>query len=322
VVSEMLASITPELLTAYPDQRELYRKLSQFTSLPEDSLLLTAGSDSAIKLVYETFVAPGDEVVFLEPTYAMIEVYADLFEARKQKVGYTAQLDLRFDELLERITSKTRVAFIANPNQPSGTVLRNGQLEELLERTSSTGTLLVMDEAYQHFSATPSALELVKNHDNLVVTQTFSKAFGLASVRLGFLAAHPAHIDQLYKSKPLCDINLLAVKCGEYLLDHYDPIVGEYVRSVRQAKVYLTRELKTLGIQVIPSEANFIHFRLGAQDDAGRIAARMKERGYLIRTAGTGLPAVLEGCIRITVGPLEQMKEFLTTFFQVIQKRI
>jgi len=313
----MLSTLTNEVIPMYPDQSPLYIKLSKFLNIDIDNLLLTPGSDSAIKSIYETYVSAGDKVIYLWPTYAMIDVYADMFEAEKVKIEYSSELELDFEKLLGEIDEKSKVVFIANPNQPTGTLLEKKHITDLIEKTKKTGTLLVFDEAYQPFSNQESCIKYINEFSNVMVVQTFSKAFGLASVRLGYIVTQSININWLYKVKSYADINLFALKLGEYLLDNYW-IVEDYVQDVNTSKNLLESEMRIQGIETIKGFANFAHLKFPAKYDLELLAKRMKDKGYLIRTTGSGLPAVLEGCIRITVGPPEQMKEFLTDFKSII----
>ena len=313
----MLATLTNEVIPMYPDQSSLYKKLSKFLDIDIDNLLLTAGSDSAIKSIYETYVSVGDKVIYLWPTYAMIDVYADMFEAEKVKIEYSSKLELDFEKLIAEIDEKSKVVFIANPNQPTGTLLKQKHIDDLIKKTDQTDTLLVFDEAYQQFSNEESCIKYVNQFSHVMVVQTFSKAFGLASVRLGYIVTQEININWLYKVKSYADINLFALKLGEYLLDNYW-VVEDYIQNVKASKDLLESEMKTQGIDTIKGFANFAHLKFPVKYDLELLAKRMKDKGYLIRTTGSGLPAVLEGCIRITVGPPEQMKEFLIDFKSII----
>ena len=317
VYDEMLSKIKNESIPMYPDQSSLYRKLSSFLDIDVENLLLTPGSDSAIKSIYETYVKSGDKVIYLWPTYAMIDVYADMFEAKKVKIGYSSELELDFEKLMEEINNDCKAVFVANPNQPTGTLLEKEQIEELINKTKKTNTLLVFDEAYQQFSNQDSSKKYVDNFSHIIVVQTFSKAFGLASARLGYIITQKTNIDWLFKVKPYADINLFALKLGEYLLDNYW-IVEKYVKDVNSSKDLLETEMKKLGIVTMKGFANFAHLKFPATYDLELVAKQMKDKGYLIRTTGSGLPAVLEGCIRVTVGPPEQMELFLNDFKNTI----
>ena len=317
VYEEMLSILKNESIPMYPDQSSLYRKLSSFLNVDIDNLLLTPGSDSAIKSIYETYVSSGDKVVYLWPTYAMIDVYADMFEAEKVKIGYSPELELDFEKLLGEINSECKAVFVANPNQPTGTLLKKEEIEELINKTKKTDTLLVFDEAYQQFSNQESCKKYVNDFSHIIVVQTFSKAFGLASARLGYIITQKININWLYKVKPYADINLFALKLGEYLLDNYW-VVEKYVEDVNASKDLLESEMKTQGVVTIKGFANFAHLKFPAKYDLDLIANQMKDKGYLIRTTGSGMPAVLEGCIRVTVGPPKQMTRFISDFKNTI----
>ena len=313
----MLKTLSNESLTMYPDQSPLYNKLSEFLAINKDYLLLAPGSDAAIKSIYETYVESGDGVLYLWPTYAMIDVYADMFEAKKVKIGYSDDLELDFKSLIDHLEDDIKVVFIANPNQPTGTLLTEEQIEQLIQKTKETKSLLVFDEAYQAFSGHDSAVKYVKENPHIMVVQTFSKAIGLASVRLGYIVTQPININWLYKVKSYADINLFAVKIGEYLLDNYS-VVEEYIDSVNRSKDMLELELGKLGIEIIKSYTNFVHLKFPEYYDLDLIAKKMKSKGYLIRTTGSGLPAVLEDCIRVTVGPPEQIKLFIKNLLPLL----
>jgi histidinol-phosphate aminotransferase len=317
--SIMMRGITPELLTIYPDQNPLYQKLSRFLGIPSTRILLTPGSDSAIKTIFETYVNPGDQVIFPKPTYAMVDVYAHMFEADITNVGYTSELVFKFDSLIQNITKKTRLVFIANPNQPTSTLLTKKEFETLLEKTHYSGTLLVVDEAYIEFAEPDyNTLEYVDSHDNLFITRTFSKGFGLASARLGYIVTQEHNIDFLYRVKPLFDINLFSLKCGEFLIDRHD-IVEKYVQSVKQGKRAIHDSMHHLGIHYIDGHTNFIHLKIPTDLDGMRIAEKLREQGYDVRITGMGLPAVIDDCIRITVGPEREMIKFLSVFKKILK---
>jgi len=310
IYKDMLKTVNASLLPMYPDQQPLYQKLARFFHLAEDYFLLSAGSDAAIKMIFETYIEPEDEVILLDPTYAMVEVYANMFGANQVKVGYDSELNLDFSNLIGRITSQTKMVILANPNQPTGTILTQTQIVELLKKAKATNTLVVLDEAYQPFSGQDSAAKYVCDYDNLIVVQTFSKALGLASLRLGFLVSQPVNLNYLYRVKTHSDINLFAAKFGEYLLDHFQ-IVDDYVESIQKSKQWLAKKLKKMGLVAILGHANFIHIKFPAQYDLKVITTKLKQNKFLVRVAGDGLPAALEGCMRITLGPPNQMKEFV-----------
>jgi len=316
-VSAIFQTITPADLTRYPDQSSLYEKLSNFLRLPLQQILLSNGADSGLKIIFETFVSEGDEILFLDPTYAMVKVYSHMYGCAQQSVSFGEHLDLDLEELLGSISKTTKAVIIANPNQPTGTVLRAEWINALLKKTAECGALLVIDEAYIEFSGQVSSLEILKQHSNLCVLRTFSKAWGLAGVRLGFIAASVSLIHQMKKVKPLLDINIIAIRAASYLIDHYD-LVESYVDDVIYSRDFLTRELKHNKIDVLPSKTNFLHIRPPSDILLNDIEKTLTKKGYRFRFGG-GSAAILDGCLRLTVGPKQQMEPLLKELLTVIQ---
>ena len=309
VTAEMVARITPEMLVSYPFSESLYRKLARWLGLAREMLLLTNGSDAAIKSVFEAYVAPGDEVVCLSPTYAMYSVYCEMFGASRQEVALGPDLRLEVGEVLERIGPRTRLVALANPNQPTGTVFAPQDLIRLVEHCSRLDVLALVDEAYYPFYE-ETMLPLVGRFSNLIVTRSFSKACGLPSVRLGYLAGHPEHVSQLFKTKTAHDLNAFALALGEYIVDH-DWLLWNYVEQVRAGRDYLEGAFQRLGLEPLRSQANFMLIRLPEGCPPQGVIDALKEEGYLIR--GPFAPP-LERCIRVTVGPEEQMRDFMEGF--------
>ena len=309
VFREIMGLFKPSDLNKYPDQSALYRKLSEFVELPEENLLLVSGADSGLKILFETFVQPRDKVVVLEPTYAMIQVYARIFGARVVTVGYSRELVLDLRELNKSCCSDTKMAVLPNPNQPTGTLLPKDVLEKLIQKAVDNDFLLVLDEAYGEFSNHESAVRLVKERNNLCVLRTFSKAWGLAGVRLGYMVGEAALIKEVRKVKPLLDINMFAIKTASFLIDRYD-LVQDYVAEVCLGREYVVSKLEQAGFECISGCANFIHVRLPNNVRPEHIETRLSNEGFRVRTAGD-TATVLDGCIRATIGPRAQMRDFV-----------
>ena len=308
-IKNMFSHLKSKDLTMYPDQTPIYKAISEFLNISQDKLLLTPGSDVAIKYIFETFVQNDDSVLILWPTYAMADVYTKMFGAKTIKINYDQKLNLNFDELL-RVQQKARLVYIANPNQPTGTIFSENRIKQLLSNAEKNNVIVVIDEAYLPFSDGKSSINIIDDYSNLIIIQTFSKAIGMASIRLGFIVSQPQNISWLNKVKPIHDINLFALTVGTYMLNNYH-IVEDYINDVKQSKIYIEKELKKYGINCILGHTNFIHLKFPDKYDIDVTVKKMKDSGYLLRTSSSGLPAVLEGCIRITVGPIEQMKTFV-----------
>ena len=189
VVEAVRAGIDSTLLTDYPSLDELYEDLARLLAMPRERLLLTAGSDAAFRALHQAYVRPGDRVVMLDPSYAMYPIYTRMFDAEPVQVPFGDDLSLDPDALLDATNVGVRMVLLANPNQPTGTRLPEDILRAVLDRAAGCEALVVVDEAYFPFSRT-TVLPWVAEHPHLVVTRTFSKAWGLAGLRVGAVAAH------------------------------------------------------------------------------------------------------------------------------------
>ena len=307
MTAALMARITPEMLVSYPSPGPLYQKLTRHLGVDREMLLLTNGSDAGIKAIFETYIEAGHEVLHLAPTYAFYSVYSGMFGALEKEISFDANLEIDIQAFLDAIRPSTRLVALANPNQPTGTALSPSQMYALLQRCANTETLLLVDEAYYPFYE-HSAADLVEEFPNLIVSRTFSKAWGVASIRLGFLLSHPKNIDYLSRTKSLSDINCFALKIGEFLLDN-DHLMTEYVEDVNRGKQHLVSALRKINLQPLNSHTNFLLVRFPAGVNLTKLVSLLKREGYLVRGPYEDFPFL--GCIRITVGPEAQMRTFM-----------
>lgn len=314
VVGEIFGKISPEELSRYPDQSVLYEKLAPFLGIDVSQLLLVPGSDSGLKYIFDVFVEKEDEVVHLDPTYGMIPVYIEMFGAKSKTVSFSTDLELNTTALADQITQKTKLVVLANPNQPTGTVIKSMVLRSIIERSQELGSLCVIDEAYIEFSEEESSISMVEDYSNLIVMRTFSKAWGLAGIRLGYLVSRSCLIDELKKVKPLLDINIFAIKAAECLIRNYDE-VRKYIEDVKRARQRAIDRLETAGILSVGSHGNFLHVHLPKEKNEKSVIEELLRDGYRVRTAD-GTSTVLDGCIRFTVGDISQVDNFLNNLIK------
>lgn len=308
VVRAALARVTPDGLATYPELEPLYDKLATVLGLSPDELLLTCGSDAAIKATYEVFVAPGDRVILLRPTYAMFHVYAEMFGAVPIDVSYRADLTLDAAGIPDLITPRVSLVALANPNSPTGTVIAEADLLAVVERAAACDVVVLIDEAYFPFHP-GTLLPYIRRYENLVVTRSLSKAFGLGALRVGLAAAGAGLIELLAKVRPLYEVDGVAAAIAAEVLDHPD-LVDRYVGEVREGGAYLARELPRLGLPTISGAANFLLVRVESEARGTRLRSALAQRGILI---GGSLAPPLDGYLRITVGPVHQMQTLVET---------
>ncbi len=314
VLDAVWKTITPEEVVAYPALEGVYAKLAASLKVSRDMLLLTYGSDTAIRMIYDTYVNPGEEVVMLNPSYGMFAVYSDMFGAKKVFVEYNADFSLPVERVIEKINANTKLVILANPNH-TGTAMSETEIIAVIKAAAKHNALVVVDEAYHYFYEGTMMGHLTA-YDNLIIVRTLSKAYGIAPLRVGYLASQACNINNLYKVKLTHDITSVSAKFTEYFIDHPE-IAAAHVKDVNEGKAYLTEAFKTIGGHVYPSVANFVFIRLPADLNAAKIVKALEARHVWIKGPFKGVP--VDGLIRITVGPRSQMELFMEHFKAVIK---
>lgn len=286
----------------YPDplQGEVKQALSAVKGVDPDSIFLGNGSDEAIDLLFRAFCEPGcDNVVAIDPTYGMYEVCAAINNVAYRKVPLDEAFRFRADDMLRKADAQTKLMFLCSPNNPTGNSLDRAEVERLLDAFDG---LVVVDEAYIDFSSEPSMLGQLKERPNLVILQTFSKAWGCAGIRLGIACAHPEVIAILNKIKYPYNVNLLTQREALHMLQQ--PLqVRQWVEVLLKERERLMEAFAELPccLQVYPTDANFFLARV---TDANGIYARLVEQGIIVRNRSH--ITLCDNCLRITVGTSEE----------------
>jgi len=303
-VAEFLKTrINEGQLAVYPEYTEAKRELAAHFGVAETEMLLTNGTDEAIQVLMNTFVDDDDEVIILQPSYAMYKFYAELAGAKIREVRYyNGSLEFPLEELLGAIRSETRALLISNPNNPTGTAVNLEGIERILKR--AVGTAVLIDEAYFEFF-TITALQLVGKYPNLFVSRTFSKVYGMAAMRLGCLFSNAANIAAALKVQSPYSVNMLAALAARVAVrdTHY---IASYVAEVLAAREFLYAGLQRVGIPFYRSEGNFVLVRLG--DRAAEVCDQLRAAGALVRDRSYELA----GCVRVTVGTRAQTRRLVT----------
>jgi histidinol-phosphate aminotransferase len=300
-VLRTLRGLGSEALAVYPEYQEALPKLARHFKVGPDELTLTNGTDEAIQLVVNTYVNAGDRVIVLRPSYAMYRFYAQVAAAQVDEVDYNADLSFPKNELLRRITSRTRAILIANPNNPTGTSATPPQLKALLR--AAPRAAVMVDEAYFEFSG-ETVLPWIARFPNLFVSRTFSKAYGLAGLRVGCLFSRTENMASIRKGQSPYSVNAVAASAAlEAIRDQ--AFVKKYAAEVLRARRLLCAELDRLGWKYFPSDANFVLVQFGKA--APSVRNLLEERDILVRDRTYELP----GCVRITVGTVAQTRKLV-----------
>lgn len=315
-VAELQSRLTSATASIYPTPVVLRDELADALDLPPESLLVTPGTDAALRAVHLAFVDSGARVVRLDPTYAMIPVYGRMFGANDVPVGFNRELELDTGALLDAIEPGTRLVILANPNQPTGTVLDGGVLEELAGRCAETGALLVLDEAYHGFSRV-TGVPLLARSEHVVVLRTFSKAAGLAGLRVGYAAGSPAVVRALGNVRSAGEVNAVGIEAARLVVAHPE-VVDDYVRLVDEGRRVLEQRVKALDVVPLATAANFLNLRLPGSASPIDVVEGLRRLGYLVR--GPFDELCLAGSIRVTLGPPDLMGAFADALEEVFSE--
>jgi len=296
----------------YPDplQWELKKKIASIKSVKPENILLGNGSDECIDLLIRAFCEPQlDNIVICPPTYGMYEVYANINNVPLKRVPLTPNYQLDLEALSESVDERTKLIFLCSPNNPTANSLIREDVEMILNNFDG---LVVIDEAYINFSRQRSFIPDLQDYPNLVIMQTFSKAWGLAALRLGMTIASPEIIDILNKIKPPYNINQATQELAMKALDNLDD-VNAMIKEIVAERELLTKELQELPLveKVYPSDANFV---LAKVSDALSIYNFLKAHGIIVRNRSNVI--LCEGCLRITIGTPPENKELLAKLKQ------
>ena len=292
-VLECLRQLNAEQLARYPERQSREKIVAEFLGVARSETLLTNGVDEAIHLLCETYLEPEDEALIVVPTFSMYKIYAAATGARVIEIPAGNDFQFPSQDVLGCITARTRLIAVANPNNPTGSLAPQEDLLRIAR--SAPHAAVLIDEAYFEFSG-QTLLEYWREVPNLFVARTFSKAYGLAGLRIGVLLGDAEQIRSVRRVSSPYNLNGVALACLPDALADQD-YVRQYVSEVCAGRERLQNTLRSAGIPFWPSHANFVLARFGLP----RFAQSMRQRGILVRDRSSDHGC--EGCVRITLGP-------------------
>ena len=291
----------------YPDplQKTVKLALSEIKRVPENQILLGNGSDEVLDLLFRAFCEPNiDNVITLPPTYGMYGVLANLNAIENREVLLNEMFEPQVDKILAKVDQNTKIIFLCSPNNPTGNSFADESIVTLLKNFNG---IVVLDEAYVDFSDKESWLQEINDYPNLVITQTLSKAFGMAGIRLGILYAATEIITVLNKIKPPYNINELTQQKALDRIVNFDIVKSEITNILSEKEVLIKQLLEVSFIQkIFPTDANFILIKV---DDANKRYRQILEKGIVIRNRTND--ALCENCLRITIGTTIENKKLI-----------
>jgi histidinol-phosphate aminotransferase len=304
VVRALRLALNPEMLTRYPEYDEGRQTLAAYFGVAPEELVLTNGTDDAIKTLCDTFVDPGDGLLVPAPTFPVYEFFHSVAGGKTLRIRYDGNFHLpstRFVSTLKR--RRVRWVALANPNNPTGTQISHADLKAIL--LAAPETLVLVDEAYYDFSG-QTVLPWIRKYPNLIVSRTFSKAFGLAALRLGCLFANAEIVEAMRRGQNPFAVNSLALICAGVAIRH-DAQVRKYASQIRSNRAEFSRWLDAWEIPYVPSSANFVLTRVGSH--APEIARRLRAKGILVRD--WSYDPHLKGYLRFTIGSVAQTRRLM-----------
>jgi len=311
----VLSKISKVELSRYPDPlaEKLRIKFGKFTNVPARKVFVGNGTDEIIWLILLAFVEADEEILTFAPTFSMYRVFAELLDLRVREVSLEPDFSLNIDKFLKKISAKTKLIFLCSPNNPTGQILPKSDLEKIL----ASGKIIVLDEAYIEFAPGKSVTKLLTEYPNLIVLRTFSKAWGLAGLRVGCGLMDPAAIAVLAKVRAPYSVDALSQKFALDALSNSKKMVAT-VKKILAEKEKLTAQLWFLGLIVFPSDANFVLVQFPPEVSASRIQKKLLVKfGIVIRDFSD--KKLLHNCLRITIGTPVENSRFLTALTKIIK---
>lgn len=312
-VLEAINNIKEEEIAAYPEYKRFNARLASSIKVKPEQIMVTNASDEAMMVIMHAYVEKGDEVIIPTPTFAMFKFYAQIVDAKLKEVLYASNLTFPAKKVLDSIGKKTRLVILCNPNNPTGTLIDKKDIVKIVEKAQKANALVLLDEAYYQYSGA-ECLDLINRYDNLMIIRTFSKAYGLGGLRLGYIVSNEQIIKNLLKTGSPYSVNTVAIVAASVAIKD-DDYVKWYVNEVKKAKKVMYDELRKLRIKTYPTAANFLIAKFPKRADD--IEKGLKERGILVRNR-SDYP-LLKDCLRIGIGTVKQTRELINALKEALK---
>jgi histidinol-phosphate aminotransferase len=301
-VRRALAKLTAKQIAMYPEYQAPTQRLARYFRVRPQELLLTNGGDDALRVFFDTFVDSGSAILICEPTFPMYRYYAEIYGARISVLRYGRQMEFPLNDALAALRKKPRVLFIANPNNPTGTLLPPQAIRKILN--AATHTVVVIDEAYAEFSGV-TVVPGIRKYPQLYVARTFSKVAGLAALRLGAVIACKSSLSLVRRAMPPFPVNLAALAAAEAAINDRSTM-QRYVRDIKRTRAWFAAELQRLNVKSYPSAGNFLLADFGAGGPA--LFQKLEKQGILLRDKSNDIGS---GFVRVTIGTSSELQRLL-----------
>ena len=302
VARKALRELSSKELAMYPEYQAPTQTLAKYFGVKPEELLLTNGGDDALRVFFDTFVEPGSHILICEPTFPMYRYYAEIAGARVAALRYSREMEFPLAAVLKALRNRPCVFFLANPNNPTGTLVEKSAIATILKTASHTA--VVLDEAYADFSGV-TVVPWIRRHANLFVVKTFSKAAGLAGLRLGAVIAQSESLAFVKRAMPPFPVNAAALAAGVAAVRERRTI-ERYIRDTKRLRKWFAAELSRREVRVFPGKGNFLLADFG--EVGPRLFRRLMRKEILIRERSKDLGP---GFARITIGTQPELEALL-----------
>lgn len=311
-VKKTLRKVSPRLISEYPETLDFTEVLADYLGTTIDKICLTNGSSEGIRNVIKAFSSENGRIVGVVPTYAMFEVYSEMYGRNFTPVYYSDDLKMPIQNIVDEMTEDTQLLILVNPNNPMGNVYSHEEFETILQKAKQNEITILIDEAYHYFYE-DSFIEYALKEYNIFVTRTFSKLLSLAGLRLGYVVGWSEGIKMVQKLCTPHNVNAIAeVFAEQILLD--GNIINKLIDKFNKGKKYLEDELDKNGYEYKKSEGNFIFIK--PKTDAEVIMKKMKEEKKILVKTYNGI-GNMGNCLRVTIAEKKFMKKFVKALIEL-----
>jgi len=306
IISNLRKIIDDNILQSYlTTPQKLINLISRKEKLNNKYINLVPGSESAIKYIFEIFSEKNNKVVSIYPTYGMIDVYSKIYQLKLEKF-YENKIENFF--LNSTYNKKVAFLYIANPNQPSGRIIKKDLINKIIKKARSKNKYIIIDEAYIDFSNQKSCSQMVREYKNLIILKTFSKSTGIAGLRIGYMICNPNISKIINVIRPVFDISYFSVKVAEYFLLN-PKILKNYLKEIQICKKFVVQECLRRKLDFLDTQANFFYIFL-KKNKIKKIYKFLKNKKILVKSKYSKGFKVMDNSIRVTYGSKQQMSYF------------
>lgn len=313
-IKEVLSEVDSEFVSEYPETLEFTQVLADYLNTDIGHICLVNGSAEGIRNIIEAFTSPKGRIVGVTPSYAMFEVYSNMYGRDFFPVQYTESLEMPIENIINALTDDTQLLILLNPNNPVGNVYSDDEMSVLLNEAEKREITVLIDEAYFYFYD-KTFIDYALTRDHIFVTRTFSKLFSLAGCRLGYVVGWPEGIKMVQKLCTPHNVNAFGMLFAKRILQTTG-MIEEMVKNQLEGKKYLVVSLTQKGYKVNSGEGNFVF--ISTKTDPDRIVRRLKEEKGILVKVYSGIGSFGK-CLRVSTGEKQYMQQFIDALLELDQ---